>query len=61
MGRRPIAPYMSVLLVLGLGGLFRFSQDVRMAQVVGLFFSCVACGISSRGFVTALRNNPRTE
>jgi ABC-type enterochelin transport system permease subunit len=61
MVRKPLASFVFVFFVLGLAGLFRFSQNVRTVQVVGLFISGVACGVSSVGFVTSLRSKSNTE
>ena len=48
------APF-AVLLIVGLGALMRFSQDVRPVQVVGLTGAGASLGVAIFGFVMALR------
>ena len=61
MARKPLALFAFILLLLGLSGLFRFSQNVRSLDVVGLFFGGVASGASLVGFVSAIRKKSKAD
>jgi len=52
---KPLFPFVFILFLLGLGGLIRFSQNVRSVDVVGLFFSGAACGAAAAALIMALR------
>jgi hypothetical protein len=44
-----------MLVIVGLGAIVRFSQDVRGVQVVGLSAGGAACGAALVGFVWAFK------
>ena len=55
MGRsKPNLAGMAVLLFVGAAGLFHFSQNVRIVDVVGLSGGGAACGAALFGFIFAL-------
>lgn len=54
---KPLFLFVFILFLLALGGLFRFSQNVRSVDVVGLFFSGAACGAAVAALIMALRKN----
>ncbi len=55
MNKKVIPALGFVLFVLGATGLFRFSQDVRTVDVIGLFASGMVCGAALVGIVFALK------
>ena len=52
---RPLFFFVFIFFFFGVGGLFRFSRDVRSVDAVGLFSSGVACGAAVVGFIAARR------
>ncbi len=56
MKRKGIGVYLIIILVFGLAGLARSSENVRAVQVVGLFGSGMATGAGLFGLITALRS-----
>lgn len=52
---RPDLAVLAMLVVVGVGAIARFSQDVRSVQVVGLSGGGAACGAALVGFIWALK------
>jgi hypothetical protein len=52
---KPNLPVLAMLVIVGLGAIARFSQDVRIVQVVGLAGGGAACGAALVGFVWAFK------
>lgn len=52
-------PVLAMLVVIGLGAIVRFSQDVRLVQVVGLSGGGAACGAALVGFIWAFKTRVR--
>ena len=48
-------PVLAVLVVFGLGAIVRFSQGVRIVQVVGLSGGGAACGAALVGIIWAFK------
>jgi hypothetical protein len=49
---------MAAMLV-GFAGLTKFTQDVRIVQVIGLFASGALCGVSLAGLIAILRTKEK--
>lgn len=45
---------LAVLVIIGVGAIARFSQDVRLVQVVGLVGGGAVCGVALCGFIWTL-------
>ena len=54
---KPNLAVLAMLVVVGLGAIARFSQDVRGVQVVGLSGGGAACGAALVGFVWAYKTS----
>jgi hypothetical protein len=52
---RPNLPVLAMLVIVGLGAIVRFSQDVRGVQVVGLSGGGAACGAALVGVIWAFK------
>jgi hypothetical protein len=52
---KPNWSVLSMLVIIGLGAIVRFSQDVRIVQVVGLSGGGAACGAALVGFIWAFK------
>ena len=52
---KPNLAVLAMLVIIGVGAIVRFSQDVRSVQVVGLCGGGAACGAALVGFVWALK------
>ena len=52
---KPNLPVLAMLVIVGLGAIVRFSQDVRSVQVVGLCGGGAACGAALVGFIWAFK------
>ena len=53
-------PVLAMLAIIGLGAIVRFSQDVRIVQVVGLSGGGAACGAALVGFIWAFKTKVKT-
>jgi hypothetical protein len=51
----PFFMLLFVLVFFGIGGLFRFSHNVRSVDALALFASGVACGAALAGLIAGLR------
>jgi hypothetical protein len=56
MKQKSVAIYIAIVVVFGLVGLTRFSENVRTVQVAGLFASGMAAGVGLAGIIGTLRN-----
>ena len=56
---RPNMAVLAMLVIIGVGSIVRFSQDVRAVQVVGLSGGGAACGAALVGFTWALKTTPK--
>ncbi len=48
-------PVLAMLVIIGLGAIIRFSQGVRIVQVIGLSGGGAACGAALVGFIWAFK------
>ena len=61
MGRsRSNLAVLAMLVIIGVGAIVRFSQDVRIVQVVGLAGGGAACGAALCGFIWAFMARSKT-
>ena len=58
-GSKPNVAVLAMLVIIGLGAIVRFSQDVRNVQVVGLSGGGAACGAALVGFVWAFKTRAK--
>lgn len=52
---KPDLAVLAMLVIIGVGSIVRFSQDVRGVQVVGLSGGGAACGAALVGFIWAFK------
>ena len=52
---KPNLAALAMLVIIGVGAIVRFSQDVRIVQVVGLVGGGAACGAALVGFAWAFK------
>jgi hypothetical protein len=52
---KPNLAVLAMLVIVGLGAIVRFSQDVRIVQVVGLSGGGAACGAALVGLIWAFK------
>lgn len=52
---------LAMLVLIGAGAIVRFSQDVRIVQVVGLVGGGAACGAALVGFVWAIKTRVKAK
>ena len=53
---KPNLAVLAMLVIVGLGAIVRFSQDVRIVQVVGLSGGGAACGAALVGLLWAFKD-----
>jgi hypothetical protein len=56
---KPNLAVLAMLVIVGVGAIVRFSQDVRNVQVVGLSGGGAACGAALIGFVWAFKTRAK--
>ena len=52
---KPNLAVLAMLVIVGMGAIVRFSQDVRIVQVVGLSGGGAACGAALVGLIWAFK------
>ena len=52
---KPDLAILAMLVIIGVGAILRFSQDVRSVAVVGIAGGGEACGAALLGFIWALK------
>ena len=52
---KPDLAILAMLVIIGVGAILRFSQDVRSVAVVGIAGGGAACGAALLGFIWALK------
>jgi hypothetical protein len=57
---KPNPAVLILIFFVGVSSLFRFSQNVRIVDVVGLAGGGAACGAAMFGFISALRARIKT-
>lgn len=53
-------PVLAMLVLIGIGAIARFSQDVRLVQVLGLSGGGAACGAALVGLVWAYKTKGKS-
>lgn len=61
MKQKRLGLFVVILVVIGIGGLLRFSGNVRAVDSVGLFGSGLVCGVALMNIISIRRNKIKTE
>ena len=61
MNMKVIARSVAIMILFGVVGLTRFTENVRIVQVIGLFASGAVIGASLSTIIAALKANKKAE